>query len=143
MPIQQINPQQAYEILKQDSQAVYVDVRSIPEFERGHPEKAINLPILHMNEETRGMAPNPDFTAVAQAILPKDQPLIVGCQVGGRSQKACEALAQLGFEKLYNVQGGFGGMPGAPGWSTLGLPVSQENGDGVSYESLLQKVRAE
>jgi hypothetical protein len=38
--------------------------------------------------------------------------------------------------------GGFGGMRDpmgnviAPGWSSLNLPVSQDNAEGVSYESL-------
>jgi len=29
----------------------------------------------------------------------------------------------------------------APGWSSLNLPVSQDNGEGVSYQSLSAKVR--
>jgi hypothetical protein len=29
----------------------------------------------------------------------------------------------------------------APGWSSLNLPVSQENGEGVSYQSLSAKLR--
>jgi len=43
--------------------------------------------------------------------------------------------------------GGFGGMRDptgtviAPGWASLGLPVSQDNGEGVSYESLAAKTR--
>jgi hypothetical protein len=43
--------------------------------------------------------------------------------------------------------GGFGGMRDpmgnviAPGWSSLNLPVSQDNGEGVSYESLAAKAR--
>jgi len=147
MPIQQIDSQTAKEMLDQDPQAVYVDVRSIPEFLRGHPAGAINIPLLHFNEQMQQMSPNPDFLKVAQAVLPKDKTLIVGCMVGGRSQKACEALAQLGFEKLHNVMGGYGGgrnpMTGEPipGWSQLGLPISEENGEGIGYESLAKKVK--
>jgi len=29
----------------------------------------------------------------------------------------------------------------APGWSGLNLPVGQDNGEGVSYESLAAKAR--
>jgi hypothetical protein len=29
----------------------------------------------------------------------------------------------------------------APGWSSLGLPVSQESGEAVSYQSLSAKIR--
>jgi rhodanese-related sulfurtransferase len=147
MPIEQINSQKAKEMLDQDPEAIYVDVRSIPEFLRGHPIRALNIPLFHYNEQVQQMSPNPDFLKVSEAVLPQDKTLIVGCMVGGRSQKACEALAQAGFEKLHNVMGGYGGgrdpMTGepVPGWSQLGLPISQENGEGVGYESLAAKIK--
>ena len=147
MPIEQITADKAKEMLDQDPEAVYVDVRSVPEFTRGHPIRALNIPLLHFNEQVQQMSPNPEFLRVAEAVLPRDKTLIVGCMVGGRSQKACEALVQLGYDKLYNVQGGYGGtrdpMTGKPipGWSQLGLPISQENGEGVGYESLVKKVK--
>src|SRR5262245_2389486 len=148
MPIQQIDPSRAKEILDENPEALYVDVRSIPEFVRGHPIRAVNIPLLHFQEQTQQMTPNPDFAKVAEAVLPKEKTLVVGCMVGGRSQRACEALEQMGFQNLYNVQGGFGGgrnpETGEPiaGWSQRGLPVSQENGEGVGYESLLAKAKS-
>ena len=87
------------------------------------------------------MIPNPDFQAVAQAVLPKDKKLLVGCKSGGRSQRACEILSQLGYQNLSNVDGGFGGNDHQPGWQGLGLPVSQENGEGVGYESISSKAK--
>lgn len=141
MPVQQTTPDKAKEILDKNPEAVYVDVRSIPEFVQGHPIRAINLPLLHLDPQTNQMSPNPDFGGVAQAILPKDKTLLVGCKMGGRSQKACEVLSQMGYKNVYNVYGGFGGNPEQKGWQGLGLPVSQENGEGVGYESLLAKVK--
>ena len=82
------------------------------------------------------MEPNPDFAKVATAALPQDKTYVVGCKMGGRSQRACELLVQLGYEKLYNIDGGFGGNEHQQGWKDLGLPVSTDNGEGVSYESL-------
>ncbi len=128
MTINQITPDQAKATLDEDPGSIYVDVRSVPEFTAGHPAGAINIPILHMIQGQ--MAPNPDFKQVVQKILPKDKKLIVGCKSGGRSQSACQLLQQLGYTDLSNVAGGFGE------WQGSGLPVSQENGDGVSYESL-------
>jgi rhodanese-related sulfurtransferase len=145
MPIQQLTPQDVQTILSGQTHALYVDVRSVPEFEKGHPAGAINIPLLHMKDG--GLALNADFQRVASAVLPKDKKLLIGCQAGGRSQKACMILEQLGFSDLANVMGGFGGgqnpATGAPvkGWKDSGLPVSQENGDGVSYESLAAKVK--
>jgi rhodanese-related sulfurtransferase len=143
MPIQQISPSEAKEILDQDAEALYVDVRSIPEFTAGHPKGAINIPI--MNRGAYGMEPNSEFLKVAKAVLPKAKRLVVGCQAGGRSQKACDLLEAEGFSQLSNVYGGFGGGRNPetgepqPGWKDLGLPVDTDNGEGVSYESLKKK----
>jgi rhodanese-related sulfurtransferase len=145
MPIQQINPEEAKQILDEDAQAIYVDVRSIPEFTQGHPIRALNIPIMHKG--SRGMEPNLEFQKVAVGVLPKDKKLIVGCLAGGRSQRACEILEQHGYSQLYNVYGGFGGgrhpETGEPvlGWKDQGLPVSMENGEGVGYESIKAKVK--
>jgi hypothetical protein len=56
-------------------------------------------------------------------------------------------LQKAGYQDIANVIGGFGGMRDqtgnviAPGWAASGLPVSQENGDGVSYQSLAAKAK--
>jgi rhodanese-related sulfurtransferase len=143
MPITQIIPNEAFEILEKDPDAIYVDVRSVPEFVAEHPIRAINLPLLH--KTPYGMDPNPDFQRVATTVLPKNNKLVVGCFAGGRSQKACEILEQSGYELLYNVCGGFGGgrhletdEPVA-GWKESGLPTSTDNSEGVSWESLKGK----
>lgn len=145
MAIQQISPEEAHETLDADPQALYLDVRSVPEFIAGHPAGAINIPLMHKG--AFGMEPNADFLKVAEAVLPKDKVLLVGCLSGGRSQRACEILAQKGYPHLSNVYGGFGGgrnpETGEPqaGWKDLDLPVSQDNGPGVSYESLAAKAK--
>lgn len=136
MPIARITPNQAKEILDQDPEAIYVDVRSIPEFTQGHPIQAVNIPLMHYNPAQGGMVPNPDFPKVAQAALPRDKKLLVGCKAGPRAQKACEILSQQGFQNLFFVDGGFGGNDHQKGWKDLGLPVNRENGEGVGYESL-------
>jgi len=139
MSIPQITPDQAKAILDQDPDAVYVDVRSIPEFTQGHAAGAINIPLMHYNPAAGGMAANPEFPKVAEAVLPKDKKLVVGCKMGGRSQRACEILSRIGYQNLHNIDGGFGGNEHQKGWKDSGLPVSTDNGEGVSYESLAKK----
>lgn len=138
MLIQQITPDQAKEILDENPDAVYLDVRSVPEFERGHPQGAYNIPVFHQTPQ--GMAPNADFLAVVEKHFPKNKTLLVGCQVGGRSQKACEMLASQGFERLHNIQGGFGGLRSPagsiPGWQEQGFPVETGSEEGKGYQSL-------
>ncbi|HVA40582.1 MAG TPA: rhodanese-like domain-containing protein, partial [Candidatus Binataceae bacterium] len=46
MPINQAEPPQAHEILKSNSDAIYLDVRTESEFAQGHPAGAINVPVV-------------------------------------------------------------------------------------------------
>jgi rhodanese-related sulfurtransferase len=143
MSINQVEPPQAHEALSNNPDAVYLDVRTEEEFAQGHPTGAINIPIVFIKGPGQ-MEPNPDFAGVAGKILPKGKKLIVGCMAGGRSQRACETLEQVGYTDLTNVRGGFGGARDASGrvtvagWRDAGLPVSQELGDS-SYQALRKK----
>ena len=138
MPIEQITPQQAHDLIQADPAITFVDVRTPGEFAGGHPAGAINIPILFA--DPNGMSrPNPDFIAVVEALLPMDSTVILTCLAGGRSQSAAEKLAQAGYDHLSNMQGGWGGGAGGSGWQAHGLPVSHETGSGVGYDSLKAK----
>lgn len=142
MAIKQVEPPQAHQTLQQSSEAVYVDVRTEEEFAQGHPEGAINIPVMFLRPGQP--QPNPDFLAVAEKVLPKDKKLVVGCMAGGRSQRACEILEDAGFTDLTNVRGGFGGQRDASGtvvvqgWRDAGLPVSRDLGESA-YAALRAK----
>ena len=51
------------------------------------------------------LQPHDDIARIASE-LPRDRDILVHCKLGGRSAKACEALAQAGFTRLYNLDGG-------------------------------------
>ena len=144
MSIRQISVQEAHG--EQLQGAVYVDVRSQPEFEQGHPAGAVNIPLLDVDERSGQMLPNDNFVQVVQANFPADAPLLLGCQVGGRSQHAARVLAAAGFANVANVRGGFAGavdrMSGRvvdEGWSDAGLPVETGAPAGASYRELAAK----
>jgi rhodanese-related sulfurtransferase len=142
MAIKQVEPSAAHQILSDNPEAIYLDVRTEEEFAHGHPAGAINLPVMFMIPGRP--QPNPDFIAVAEQVLPKGGQLVVGCLAGGRSQRACEMLEEAGYTDLTNVRGGFGGQRDASGqivvkgWREAGLPVSQDL-DGVSYAAIRAK----
>jgi rhodanese-related sulfurtransferase len=143
MAIKQITPPQAHETLSKDSTVIYLDVRTVPEFTAGHPQRGVNIPVIFFQAPGQP-APNPDFLKVVEAAIPKDATVIVGCQAGGRSQRAAEIMAQAGYTNVSNMQGGFGGGQDqmgrvVPGWRDAGLPVSTDNGEGTSYASLATK----
>ena len=134
MSYQNVSPTEAKELLAGDAGAVYLDVRSIPEYESGHPADALNIPLLHRH--AMGMVPNPDFVAVVQAHFAADAKLLVGCQSGARSMRACEALVGAGFADVANVTGGFGGSRTERGWLDLGFPVEFGDSDDKGYAAL-------
>ena len=89
---------------QQAAGSIYLDVRSIPEFEMGHPAGAYNIPLLHLDERTRQMRPNAEFVDVVRANFPPDTPLLVACQAGARSVQACQILESVGYTNLANVR---------------------------------------
>jgi rhodanese-related sulfurtransferase len=121
-------------------------VRTEREFANGHPCGAVNIPVA-FPDPARGMIMNQDFVKVVAANFPYEKKIIVGCQAGPRSNAAAGLLQQAGFQDISNMVGGFGGMRDpmgtviAPGWSNSGLPVANDNGEGVSYASLSVKAR--
>ena len=139
MTIKQVTVQQAHQ--QQIGGSLYLDVRSIPEFEQGHPTGAFNVPLLHLDPATGQMRPNPDFLRVVQANFPENSPIVIGCKMGGRSQQACEILASIGYADVANVQGGFSGAPqmGQQGWAQAGLPVETAGDPSRAYSTLQKK----
>jgi len=130
MEIPQTTPTEAYDILQQNADAVYLDVRTAPEFEAGHPAGARHVAVIFFGAGGQPR-PNPDFVREVETILPHDAKILVGCQAGGRSQRACELLRDAGYRDVTNVRGGFGGARDqtgrlvTPGWRDAGLPVAQ------------------
>ena len=147
MGIKDIDVRQARE-LQQNEGYTYVDVRSVPEFDGGHPAGARNVPLLHRDPATGQMMPNPEFLAVMQANYGADTRLLIGCQMGGRSARAAQILASAGYTGVCNVMGGFGGAYDRAtgqvvyaGWAGAGLPVETEAGPDARYEKLRAKAR--
>jgi rhodanese-related sulfurtransferase len=143
MTIKHVTVQQAHQ--QQSAGATYLDVRSIPEFEQGHPDGAFNVPLLHLDPATGQMRPNPQFLDVVRATFAPDTRLVVGCKMGGRSQQACEVLASAGYTDVANVLGGWGGAPqqGHAGWLQSGLPVETDADASREYETLQKKAAGE
>lgn len=146
MAIKQISVQEAHDLLEKEPDRLYIDVRTVPEFVAGHPTGAVNVPVA-FPDPGRGMMMNGEFVKVVAGHFPKDKKIIVGCQAGPRADAAARLLQEAGYQDVSSMHGGFGGMRDpfgqviAPGWASLGFPVSQDNGEGVSYESLAAKVQ--
>src|SRR5260370_19659343 len=112
MPINQQVPPEDYETLKKNAGALYLDVRTEGEFAAGHPEGAINIPVVFIKGPGQ-MQLNPEFVEIAEKVIPRDRKLIVGCMAGGRSPRAWDMLEDAGYTDLSNVGGVFCGQRGA------------------------------
>jgi rhodanese-related sulfurtransferase len=76
MPIQTKNPGGVKQLLEDDPEYVFVDVRTVEEFEQGHVPGAYNVPIAFRT--MTGMQPNPEFLAVMKRLFAKEQKIVFG-----------------------------------------------------------------
>lgn len=87
------------------SNALVLDVREDAEFASGHITDARHIPLAKLAERIKELE---KF---------KDKPILVNCQGGIRSLKACDILRKQGFTNLHNLQGGLNA------WAATKLPV--------------------
>jgi rhodanese-related sulfurtransferase len=142
MTVKRVSPQEADALVKEGGHA-YLDVRSIPEFDAGHPAGAYNIPLLHATPS--GMRPNPDFLSVVAAAFAKDAKLVLGCRTGARSLRAAQGLLDAGFKTVVDQRAGFHGARDPfgqvqeAGWQGAGLDVATDAEPGRAYEALLAR----
>jgi len=142
MTVKRVSPKEADALVKEEGY-VYVDVRSIPEFDAGHAAGAYNVPLLHATPS--GMRPNGEFMPVISSVFSKDSKLVIGCRSGNLSLRAAEALVSAGFEHVVDQRAGHGGARDAfgqvqeAGWEGAGLEVATEALSDRTYEALLSR----
>lgn len=77
--------------------AVLLDTRTVWEYQSGHIDGAINIPLDSLR----------NILAEEENVLPKEKTYYVHCQSGLRSYLACRILSQYGYD-CYNIAGGYG-----------------------------------
>lgn len=110
------------EKIKSTTQPAILDVRSPEEFAGQHIDNAINVDWNGDNFESK------------ISKYDKSKPIFVYCMSGGRSKKAAEKFAELGFSKIYELQGGI------MKWNAAGLSVPSDKIIGMctqEYNELL------
>lgn len=135
-----IGPQRAWRLLRDDPGAVLVDVRTAAEWNFvGLPDlaEAGKQPITIEWQSLPGMARNPDFdaslrVALTQAKAGPETPVVFICRSGARSRDAAISCTRQGFNRCYNLEGGFEGdldearhRGQRNGWKHAGLPWKQ------------------
>lgn len=86
---QKINNDKLYQVIEEIDNYVILDVRTFPEYNNGHIENAINIPVDGINEDT-------------VRNLDTDDYIIVYCQSGNRSRQAALKLLDLGYINVFD-----------------------------------------
>ena len=89
-----IDYEEAKMILKNDKEAILLDVRSPQESRENHLSGSINLPLYNIESNCNEMLTN------------KEDTIIIYCQSGNRSKRAMQILQKEGYTNLYNIAGG-------------------------------------
>ncbi|KAL4532042.1 hypothetical protein Ndes2437B_g02469 [Nannochloris sp. 'desiccata'] len=115
----EIKPEDAAALVKSNA-ALLVDVRTPEEFEKGHFEGAVNIPVKIVSGD--GMVDNPDFDEQVKEKLgdKKEARIICTCFGGGRGGVASGKLVDWGYNSISNMVGGMGA------WAKAGEPVVGE-----------------
>jgi len=96
----------AYNMIKEVQTGIVVlDVRNQSEYNLGHLCNAILIPVYELEDR------------IGELQEHVNDPVIVYCKAGSRSQIACEILANNGFTKVYNMLGGI------TAWMEAGYPI--------------------
>ena len=127
---------EAMEILKRETRAVLLDVRTDAESVFvGHPDLSCvgREPVLVSWQTFPGMTPNDGFLEMVQQKIPdRNAPVLLLCRSGQRSRNAAIALTAAGYSECYNIADGFEGPKDesghrstVSGWRVSGLPWQQ------------------
>jgi rhodanese-related sulfurtransferase len=92
--IEMVTPLQVYEAVHSEENMQLVDVRTEEEYQVSHLQNAQNICVT-----------SDDFKEKV-ASLDKKKPVYVYCRSGKRSSRAAKILIDMGFTKVYDLQGG-------------------------------------
>ncbi len=92
--VEMISPIDVYEAVYGEDSLQLIDVRTQKEYEVSHLKSAQNICVT-----------SDDFKEKV-ATLDKQKPVYVYCKKGGRSAQAASILKEMGFTKVYDLQGG-------------------------------------
>ncbi len=82
------------DMVRNDSNIILLDVRSVQEFNEGHLLGALNVPLGELKNKVGLLIPN------------HGQTIIVYCKMGSRSLKAATNLNKMGYTNVYQLKGG-------------------------------------
>jgi rhodanese-related sulfurtransferase len=130
-----ITPQRAWDLLRDDPEAVLVDCRTAAEWRFvGVPDlSSLGHDVVYVEWTGTDGVHNDGFVEdlIAAGVTPGERQVVFLCRSGNRSIGAAEAATEAGIAPAYNILDGFEGNldeqkhRGATGWRAIGLPWTQ------------------
>jgi rhodanese-related sulfurtransferase len=93
--ISSFGPEKFRFALSEDEKPQIIDVRTKAEFDTEHIQGAVNIDINKI-----------DFQKRINKKIKKDRIVYIYCRTGVRSLRAAKILSNLGFARIYNLEGG-------------------------------------
>lgn len=90
--------------VQKKSEHLLIDVRTPGEFAAGYIPGAINIPLDQISQRL--------------SEIPKDEPVVLYCQSGNRSNQATKLLKGEGYTEIYD-------LGGISQWQSAGMPVNR------------------
>jgi rhodanese-related sulfurtransferase len=121
-----LTPAEAFELVRDNPDAVLVDVRTEGEWAQvGVPDLGeLGKDVVFLEwQQGPTRSQNPAFVDDLKATVPADVPVVLICRSGVRSVAAAHAATAAGLGPAYNVLEGF---EGGAGWVRNGLPWRQQ-----------------
>ncbi len=94
---------EARDLIGEKGDLVILDVRTVSEFESGHLDGAINIPVDELSGRLSELNP--------------DDELLVYCRTGNRSTTAVGILRENGYDQIFHMDGGI------VAWNSAGFPT--------------------
>lgn len=120
--VERIESIEAAEII-QSKKPIIIDARTVEEFETSHLKNSIR------------------FDESILSKLEKDQPILIYCTLGVRSNRLAKALSDAGYQEVYDMKDGI------LGWANQEYPLINNSGESTnqihtynkSFSPLLKK----
>lgn len=88
-----LSPDEAWELMLNNSKVMLIDVRTKEEYEIGHISRSICIPLNNILNNPFSVCEN------------RDTPIILYCQKGYKSSAAAQALIDAGYKRIYTIPG--------------------------------------
>ncbi|MDP6047845.1 MAG: rhodanese-like domain-containing protein [Candidatus Bathyarchaeota archaeon] len=98
-----VDVREARNLLREKGSLMVLDVRTISEYDGGHLQGAINIPVEVLTQYL--------------SQLNKNDELLVYCRTGNRSTTAVGILRENGYDRIYHMDGGI------EAWDSAKFPI--------------------